>query len=244
MAELIAGRNTVIEALKAGRTVNKIILSKGTREGSVREIIGMAKERGIPYQELERHLLDKMTPERHQGVIAEVAPFNYVEVSDILAKAQEKGEPPFLVILAELEDPHNFGAIIRTSESVGVHGIIIPRHRGVQVTAAVGKVSAGAVEYVPVARVTNLVRTVEELQKAGLWIAAADMDGNKDLWRTNLTGPLAVVIGGEGKGIPRLLKEKCDFLTRIPMKGQIGSLNASVAASILLFEVMRQRLEV
>lgn len=241
MAELIAGRNSVYEMLKAGRSINKVYVARGNMEGSIREIIALVKERKIPLQEVERSFLDKLTGERHQGIVAEAAPYEYVEVEDIIDAARSKGEEPFVLILAEIEDPHNFGAILRTAESVGVHGVIIPKRRGVQLNATVAKVSSGAAEYVPVARVANLVQTVEKLKEFGLWVTGADMHGENRLWEAQLTGPLALIIGGEGRGIPKLLKEKCDFLTYIPMKGQISSLNASVAASVLLFEVLRQR---
>lgn len=241
MSDLLAGRNSVLEALKSGRTINKIMIAKGSKEGSTIDILKLARERGIPFSEVDRKILDNLTEERHQGVVAQVAPYEYVEIEDILSAAERKGEEPLVVVLAELEDPHNFGAILRTAEAVGVHGVIIPKRRGVQVTETVAKVSAGAVEHVPVARVANLVQTVEQLKDKGFWITGADMNGESDLWDANLKGSLAVVIGSEGKGIPRLLKEKCDFLTRIPMKGKISSLNASVAGSIFLFEVLRQR---
>lgn len=241
MAELVAGRNSVSEALKSGRSINKVYIARGNMEGSIREIIGIVKERKIPLQEVERNYLDRLTAERHQGIVAEVAPYEYMEVEDIVESAQGKGEDPLILILAELEDPHNFGAILRTAEAVGVHGVIIPKRRGVQLNATVAKVSSGAAEYVPVARVANLVQTVEKLKEFGLWVTGADMHGENTLWEAQLTGPLALIIGGEGRGIPKLLKEKCDFLTYIPMKGKISSLNASAAASVMLFEVLRQR---
>lgn len=241
MAELVAGRNSVSEALKSGRSINKVYIARGNMEGSIREIIGAVKEQKIPLQEVERSFLDKLTAERHQGIVAEVAPYAYVDVEDMIASAREKGEDPLVLILAELEDPHNFGAILRTAEAAGVHGVIIPKRRGVQLNATVAKVSSGAAEYVPVARVANLVQTAEKLKELGLWVTGADMQGENSLWEAGLTGPLAVIIGGEGRGIPKLLKEKCDFLTRIPMKGKISSLNASAAASAILFEVLRQR---
>jgi 23S rRNA (guanosine2251-2'-O)-methyltransferase len=210
-------------------------------EGSIREIIAVLKERKIPIQEVEKNYLDKLTRERHQGIVVEVAPYEYVEIEDIMNRARSTGEEPLVLILAELEDPHNFGAILRTAEAVGVHGVIIPKRRSVQLNATVAKVSSGAAEYVPVARVANLGQAVEKLKDFGLWITGADMHGENILWEANLTGPLALVIGGEGRGIPKLLKEKCDFLISIPMKGKISSLNASAAASIFLFEVLRQR---
>ncbi|MGI6684286.1 MAG: 23S rRNA (guanosine(2251)-2'-O)-methyltransferase RlmB [Bacillota bacterium] len=241
MAEYIAGRNSVSEVLKSGRSINKVYIARGNLEGSIREIIGAVKDRKIPMQEVERSYLDKLTGERHQGVVAEVAPYEYVEIEDILDRARDMGEEPLVLILAELEDPHNFGAILRTAEAVGVHGVIIPKRRGVQLNATVAKVSSGAAEYVPVARVANLGQAVGKLKDLGLWITGADMHGENTLWEANLTGSLAIIIGGEGRGIPKLLKEKCDFLTHIPMRGKISSLNASAAASVFLFEVLRQR---
>lgn len=241
MPEIISGRNSVLEVLRSGRPVNKIFLARGSKDSSLREITGLARTRGIPVQEVERVFLDKLTEERHQGIAVEAAPYEYVEVEEIIRQARIRGEEPLVLVLAELEDPHNFGAILRTAEAVGVHGVIIPKRRGVQLNATVAKVSAGAAEYVPVARVSNLVQVVEELKSFGLWITGADMDGNSTLWQADLDGPLALVIGSEGRGIPRLLKEKCDFLTSIPMRGKISSLNASAAAAVLLFEVMRRR---
>ncbi|HHT64087.1 MAG: 23S rRNA (guanosine(2251)-2'-O)-methyltransferase RlmB [Bacillota bacterium] len=241
MAQYVAGRNSVFEVLKSGRPVNKVYLARGNMEGSIREIIAVLKERKIPIQEVEKNYLDKLTRERHQGIVVEVAPYEYVEIEDIMNRARSTGEEPLVLILAELEDPHNFGAILRTAEAVGVHGVIIPKRRSVQLNATVAKVSSGAAEYVPVARVANLGQAVEKLKDFGLWITGADMHGENILWEANLTGPLALVIGGEGRGIPKLLKEKCDFLISIPMKGKISSLNASAAASIFLFEVLRQR---
>jgi len=243
MADVVAGRNAVLEALKSGRAVNKLYILQGPRDGSLREIIGLAAEKGVPFSEVDKTFLERLTQERHQGVVAETAPYAYVEVADIIRLARDKGEDPLVLLLADLEDPHNFGAILRTAETVGVHGVIIPKRRSVQVNATVAKVSAGAAEYVPVARVANLVQAVEELKAAGLWVTGADMHGEKDLWHTDLKGPLALIIGGEGYGIPRLLREKCDFLTSIPMGGQISSLNASVAASVVMYEIMRQRLQ-
>ena len=241
MAEYIAGRHSVLEALKSGRSINRLFILHGMKEGAVREIIGLARERGIPFQEVERNYLDGLIKERHQGMVAEVSPYTYVEIEDIIQSARDKGEDPLVLILAELEDPHNFGAILRTAEAVGVHGVIIPKRRSVQLNATVAKVSSGAAEYVSVARVANLAQAVEVLKEFGLWVTGADMDGENSLWQASLAGPLAVVVGAEGHGIPRLLKEKCDFLTSIPMRGRISSLNASVAASVVLFEVMRQR---
>jgi len=238
----LEGRNPVMEALKSGREIDKILVQKGERNGSIIRILSMAKEKGIVIQEAEKQKLDSLSVTKaHQGIIAFVAMHQYVEVEDILARVREKNEPPFIVILDEITDPHNLGSIIRTANAAGVHGIIIPKRRSVGLTAVVAKASAGAVEYVPVAKVTNLAQTIERLKEQGLWIAGADMSGEQDLYHADLKGPIGLVIGSEGEGIGRLVKEKCDFLVRIPMKGEISSLNASVAASIMMYEVLRQR---
>lgn len=240
--EFVAGRNSVLEALKSGRPVNKVLVAKGERAGSLREIIGQARAAGLVVQEVEAAKLAELTGGlRHQGVVAMVPPVAYAEVEDILAKARALGEPPFLVLLDELEDPHNLGAILRTADAAGVHGVLIPKRRSAPLTAVVAKTSAGAVEHVPVARVGNVVQTIESLKKMGLWVAGADMDGDRPYYQADLSGPLLVVVGGEGRGLSRLAKEACDFLVRIPMKGKITSLNASVACSLLLYEVFRQR---
>ncbi len=239
--DLIAGRNAVLELLKGSRSVNRLMVANGASEGSVREIVAVAKERGINVQFYERSKLDAMAPGiRHQGVLAQVPPVQYAELEDILAVAEQRQEPPFIVLLDELEDPHNLGAILRTADAAGVHGVLIPKHRSCPLSATVAKTSAGAVEHVPVARVGNLVQTIKKLKEQGLWVAAADMDG-KDYYDTDLTGPLLLIIGSEGQGIGRLVKEQCDFVVRIPMVGKINSLNASVAGSILMYEAMKQR---
>lgn len=240
--EFVAGRNSVLETIKSGRAVNKILLAKGERQGSVREIVGLAKASGLVVQEVEPARLDQLTGGiRHQGIVAMVAPVAYAEVEELLAKAAALGEPPFLLLLDELEDPHNLGAILRTADAAGVHGVLIPKRRSCPLSATVAKTSAGAVEYVPVARVGNVVQAIERLKKAGLWVVGADMDGEKAYYRADLKGPLLVVVGGEGHGLGRLTKEACDFLVNIPMRGRITSLNASVACSLLVYEVMRQR---
>jgi 23S rRNA (guanosine2251-2'-O)-methyltransferase len=240
--DFVAGRNSVLEALKGERSINKILVAKGERHGSVREIIGLAKGQGLIVQEVEQAKLDAMTEGvRHQGVVAMVAPVAYVEIEDILAKARSLNEPPFIVLLDELEDPHNVGAILRTADAAGVHGVLIPKRRSCPLSATVAKTSAGAVEYVPVARVGNIAQTVERLKKEGLWVVGADADGDKTYYKADLRGPLLLVIGSEGQGLGRLTKEACDFLVSIPMRGKISSLNASVACSLLLYEVMRQR---
>jgi len=240
--EIIVGRNSVMEALKSGRSINKILVAKGQRHGSVREVIGLARSNGLVVQEVDANKLDELSEGmRHQGILALVAPVDYVEVDDILAKAAHAGQPPFIVLLDELEDPHNLGAILRTADAAGAHGVLIPKRRSCPLSATVAKTSAGAVEYVPVARIGNIAQTLEGLKKAGLWVVGADMDGDKDYYEADLTGPLVVVVGSEGKGLGRLTKEHCDFLVRIPMRGNINSLNASVACSLLLYESLRQR---
>jgi len=240
--EIIFGRNSVAEALKSGRSINKVLIAKGPRQGSVKEIIGDARGMGLIVQEVEPAKLDELADgQRHQGIVALAAPVTYVEVEDILAIAEEKNEPPFIVLLDELEDPHNVGAILRTADAAGVHGVLIPKRRSCPISGTVAKTSAGAVEYVPVARIGNVNQTLKQLKAAGLWVVGADMDGDKEYYDTDLKGPMVVVIGSEGKGIGRLTKEQCDFLVRIPMKGKINSLNASVACSLLLYEILRQR---
>ena len=237
----IFGRNTVMEALKSNRTINKIWLAKGEQKGSVREIVALAKEKRITVQIVERSKLDKMFPhENHQGVAASVASADYVAWQDIVDAARQKGEDPLLVILDELEDPHNLGAILRSVDAVGAHGVIIPKRRAVPLTDGVAKASAGAIEHVPVARVSNLVQVMEELKKQGIWIAGADLHGEY-MHKQDLTGPLAIVVGSEGKGLGKLVRESCDYVVSIPMQGKINSLNASVATGVLLYEVYRQR---
>lgn len=242
MSEIIVGRNSVAEALKGGRSINKILVAKGQRHGAVRKIIGDAHERGLVIQEVESAKLDEVAgSNNHQGIAAYVAPIAYVEVDDVLASAAAKGEPPFVVLLDELEDPHNVGAILRTADAAGVHGVLIPKRRSCPISATVAKTSAGAVEYVPVARIGNVAQTIKQLKEAGLWVVGADMDGDREYYEADLTGPIAVIIGSEGKGIGRLTKEQCDFIVRIPMRGKINSLNASVACSLLLYEILKQR---
>ena len=237
----IFGRNPVMEALKSNRTINKIWLAKGEQKGSVREIVALAKEKRIAVQMVERSKLDKMFPhENHQGVAASVASADYVAWQDIVDAARQKGEDPVLVILDELEDPHNLGAILRSVDAVGAHGVIIPKRRAVPLTDGVAKASAGAIEHVPVARVSNLVQVIEELKKQGIWIAGADLHGEY-MHKQDLTGPLAIVVGSEGKGLGKLVRESCDYVVSIPMQGKINSLNASVATGVLLYEVYRQR---
>lgn len=239
--DMVAGRNAVMEALKGSRSVNKLMIANGSTEGSIKEIIAVAKDKAVNIQYWDRSKLDSIARGiRHQGVLAQVAPVQYAELEDILQVAKDRNEPPFIVLLDELEDPHNLGAILRTADAAGVHGVLIPKHRSCPLSATVAKTSAGAVEHVPVARVGNLVQTIKKLKQEGLWVAAADMDG-KDYYDTDLTGPLLLIIGSEGQGVGRLVKEQCDFVVRIPMVGKINSLNASVAGSILMYESMKQR---
>ncbi|MFZ3171066.1 MAG: 23S rRNA (guanosine(2251)-2'-O)-methyltransferase RlmB [Carboxydocellales bacterium] len=242
MSDKIFGRNPVLEALKGDRSINKLIIAKGTTGGSLSEIRAKALAKKIPIQEVERTNLDSLAEgANHQGVMALVAARDYVEVEDILAIAKQKGEDPLILLLDEIEDPHNLGAILRSADGAGAHGVIIPKRRSASLTETVAKASAGAVEYVPVARVSNIAQTIEVLKQQGIWIVGADALGDKVYWEQDMTGPLGIVVGSEGKGIGRLIKEKCDFLVGIPMKGKISSLNASVATSLILFEVLRQR---
>lgn len=240
MAEIF-GRNPVLELLRSNKSINKILIAAGTEKGSMVDIIKLAKQKRIPFQQVEKSHLDKMLPgEKHQGVIALVAAADYVEWQDILEKAREKNEDPLIIILDEIEDPHNLGAILRTADAVGAHGVIIPKRRAVPLTEGVAKASAGAVQYMPVARVANIVQTMEQLKKEGCWIAGTSLKG-KVLYEQDLKGPLAIVIGSEGSGLSKLTEEKCDFLVTIPMLGQINSLNASVATGVVLYEATRQR---
>lgn len=238
---IIEGRNPVIEALKSGADIDNILISKEAAEGSLGKIIEMAKEKNVLVKNVDKATLDRLSEnKRHQGVIAEAMEYEYKEIDDILDYAKSKGEKPFIVILDEITDVHNLGAIIRTAECLGAHGVIIPKRRAAQVNGVVAKSSAGAIEYLPVARVTNISQTIEELKKKGLWIYGADMNG-KNVFEEKFDSPVGLVIGSEGSGIGRLVKEKCDALVKIPMKGNINSLNASCAASIIIYEVIKQR---
>lgn len=241
--DIIEGRNPVIEAIKSGRSINKILVIKGEREGSINYLIAAALERKIVVQEVEKAKVESLSiTGAHQGVIAFVSPKDYVELEDILKIPSEKGEDPFILILDGITDAHNLGAILRTADAAGVHGVIIPKRRAIGLTAAVAKASAGAIEYVPVARVTNISQTIDYLKKQNIWVAGTDSaEENKSFQNSDLKGPIALVIGSEGEGLSRLVKEKCDFTIKIPMKGQISSLNASVAAAIVMYEVVRQR---
>ena len=240
--ELIGGRNSVIEALRSGRSLNKLFVQDGIKGGSIGEIIALAIESGVPIDYVKIEKLNQLAEGlRHQGVAAMVAPVRFYDLDEVLAAAQAKGEEPFLVLLDELQDPQNVGAIIRTADAAGVHGVLMPKRRSCPLNAVVAKVSAGAVEYVPVVSIGNIAQTIEELKKKGLWVIGADMDGEVDYFSGNLKGPIVLVIGAEGKGLGRLVREKCDLLVKIPMRGGVSSLNASAAGAILLFEIVRQR---
>ena len=239
----IEGRNAVLEAFRSGKTIDKVFVLEGCQDGPIKTILREAKKHGTMVKFVSKDRLDNMSEtKKHQGVIAYAAAYNYATVEDILAKAEENGEPPFIFLLDGIEDPHNLGAIIRTASLAGAHGVIIPKNRAVGLTATVAKTSAGALNYTPVAKVTNLSATMKELKKQGLWFVCADMDGEV-MYRQNLTGPIGLVIGNEGDGVSKLVRENCDFTASIPMKGDIDSLNASVAAGVLAYEIVRQRLQ-
>ena len=241
--DLIAGRNAVIEALRAKKPIDKIFVLDGCQDGPVRTIVREARKHDTIINFVDKERLDQLSEtKKHQGVIAVAAAYEYAEVEDILKNAEEKGEPPFIFILDNIEDPHNLGAIIRTANLAGAHGVIIPKRRAVGLTSTVAKTSAGALNYTPVAKVTNLGHTIDELKEQGMWFVCADM-GGETMYNLNLTGPIGVVIGNEGEGVSRLIREKCDFVASIPMKGDIDSLNASVAAGVLGYEIVRQRLQ-
>ncbi len=239
---LVIGRNAVIELLKSEREIENVMVAKGEREGSISRILALCRDKGITVKTVDKRKLDALCAgANHQGVAANTSAHEYSTVEEILAFAEEKGEPPFLIICDEIEDSHNLGAIIRTAEACGVHGIIIPKRRGVGLNFVVSKTSCGALEYMKVARVTNLAQTIDELKKKNIWIYAADMDGQR--WdKTDYSGGAALVIGSEGKGVGRLVKEKCDVTVSLPMLGRVNSLNASVAAGIIMYEIARQRL--
>ena len=239
----IEGRNAVLEAFRSGKTIDKLFVLDGCQDGPVKTITREARKQATIINYVAKERLDQLSETgKHQGVIAFAAAYKYAEVEDILELAREKGEPPFLFILDGIEDPHNLGAIIRTANQAGAHGVIIPKRRAVGLTSTVAKTSAGAINYTPVAKVTNISATIEELKEKGLWFVCADMGGEL-MYRMNLKGPIGLVIGSEGDGVSRLVKEKCDYIASIPMKGDIDSLNASVAAGVLAYEIVRQRME-
>lgn len=242
MSEQIEGRNAVLEAFRSGKCVDKLFILDGCLDGPVRTIAREARKTDTIINYVSKERLDQLSETHaHQGVIAQVAAYDYSTVDEILARAEEKGEAPFLIILDNVEDPHNLGAIIRTANLAGAHGVIIPKRRAVGLTSTVAKTSAGAINYTPVAKVTNIVRTIEELKEKGIWFVCADM-GGETMYDLDLTGPMGLVIGNEGEGVSRLVREACDFTASIPMKGDIDSLNASVAAGVLAYEIVRQRL--
>ncbi len=239
--QTIEGRNAVIEAYRSGKPIEKLYIQDGCQDGPVMTIKREARKHETPIKYVERERLDQMSETgRHQGVIAVAGAYEYAELEDILKAAREKGEPPFLFLLDNIEDPHNLGAIIRTANLAGAHGVIIPKNRAVGLTATVARTSAGALNYTPVARVTNLSQTIEELKKEGIWFVCADMNGTR-MYDLDLKGPIGLVIGSEGEGVGRLVRERCDMTAAIPMKGEIDSLNASVAAGVLAYEIVRQR---
>lgn len=239
---LIEGRNAVLEAFRSGKTIDKLFVLKECKDGPIRSILREAEKGDTIVNFVTKERLDQLSSTgKHQGVIAQAAAYKYAEVEDILQAAAEKGEPPFLILLDGIEDPHNLGAMIRTANLAGAHGVIIPKNRAVGLTATVARTSAGALNYTPVAKVTNLTRTMEELKKQGIWFVCADMNG-ESMYKMNLTGPIGLVIGNEGSGVSHLVKEHCDMTASIPMKGDIDSLNASVAMGVLAYEIVRQRL--
>ena len=241
--EMIEGRNAVLEALRAGRALDKVYIARGETDKALAHIAGLARERGVSVSDCDRRKLDAMSVTKaHQGVIAVCAVREYASLDDILALAESRGEAPFVVVCDEISDPHNLGAIIRSAECVGAHGVVIPKRRSAGLTAVVGKTSAGAAEHLPVARVANISAALQELKDRGLWVYGAAAEGSSPMWETDLTGPLALVIGSEGEGLGRLVRERCDFLVSIPLRGKVGSLNASTAAAVLMYEVLRQKL--
>ena len=240
----VEGRNSVIELLESGKDMNKIFIEKGEKHGSIHKIIAMAKEKRVIIVEKDKRQMEEMAQNKnYQGVIALVPPFEYCEIEDILDKAKEKNEEPFVLILDGIEDPHNLGSIIRTAETAGVHGVIIPKRRAAGVNSTVAKVSAGAVEHMLVARVTNITDAMEKLKKEGLWICGTDINTDKYYYEQDLTGPIGIVIGNEGSGMSNKVTRNCDFLVKIPMKGKVTSLNASVSAGIVIYETLKQRLQ-
>jgi 23S rRNA (guanosine2251-2'-O)-methyltransferase len=239
--DYIIGKNPVIEALKSERDINKILIAEGSQSGQMQQVIGMAKEANVIVQFVPKKKIDQLADGNHQGVIAQVAAYEYAEIDDLFAAAEKKNEAPFFLLLDEIEDPHNLGSIMRTADASGAHGIIIPKRRAVGLTTTVAKLSTGAIEYIPVARVTNMAQTIDELKDRGVWIAGTDASAKQDFRQIDGTLPLGLVIGSEGKGMGRLIRDKCDFLLSLPMVGHVTSLNASVAAALLMYEVHRKR---
>jgi 23S rRNA (guanosine2251-2'-O)-methyltransferase len=241
--DIVIGRNTVLEALRSGRDINKILIAEGAQKGSIGQVISLAKKERIQVQYVPKKKIDSLAEgDSHQGVLAYVAAYDYADIEDIFNLASERNEDPFFLVLDEIEDPHNLGSILRTADASGAHGVIIPKRRAVGLTSAVAKSSTGAIEYIPVVRVTNIARTIEDLKGRGVWFVATDAKGDQDYTQARYDMPIGLVIGSEGKGIGRLVKEKCDFLVSLPMKGKVTSLNASVAAGLLMYEVYRQRI--
>jgi 23S rRNA (guanosine2251-2'-O)-methyltransferase len=239
--DYIIGKNPVMEALRSERDINKILIAESSQRGQMQPLIQLAKEANVIVQFVPKKKIDQISDENHQGVLAYVAAYQYAELDDLFAAAEKKNEPPFFLLLDEIEDPHNLGSIMRTADAVGAHGIIIPKRRAVGLTATVAKASTGAIEHIPVVRVTNMARTIDELKERGIWIAGTDASGKQDYRQFDGTLPLGLVIGSEGKGMGRLVRDKCDFLINLPMAGKVTSLNASVAAALLMYEVYRRR---
>jgi 23S rRNA (guanosine2251-2'-O)-methyltransferase len=239
--EYIIGKNPVIEALRSNRDINKILIAEGSQRGQMQQITQLAKEGNVIVQFVPKKKIDQITDQNHQGVLAYIAAYQYAELDDLFGAAEKKNESPFFLLLDEIEDPHNLGSVMRTADAVGAHGIIIPKRRAVGLTATVAKASTGAIEYIPVVRVTNMARTIEELKERGVWIVGTDASGKEDYRQMDGALPLGLVIGSEGKGMGRLIREKCDFLIQLPMAGKVTSLNASVAAALLMYEVYRKR---
>ena len=239
--DYIIGKNPVMEALRSERDINKILIAESSQRGQMQQLIQLAKEANVIVQFVPKKKIDQLSDENHQGVLAYIAAYQYAEIDDLFAAAEKKNEPPFFLLLDEIEDPHNLGSIMRTADAVGAHGIIIPKRRAVGLTATVAKASTGAIEHIPVVRVTNMARTIDELKERGIWIAGTDASGKQDYRQMDGTMPLGLVIGSEGKGMGRLIRDKCDFLINLPMAGKVTSLNASVAAAILMYEVYRRR---
>lgn len=239
--EVIIGRNPVMEALQSGRSIKEVLLSQQLNKKTENKFKQAIKRVNVQVRKVPKHVLDELTTGNHQGIVAYVAPYEYASIEDLFNRAQERNEEPFFVILDELEDPHNLGSILRTADAAGVHGVIIPRRRAVGLTAAVAKTSAGAIEYVPVVQVTNVVDTMKELKERNVWIVGTDAEGSEDYRSLDGATPIALVIGNEGRGMSRLVKETCDWTVHLPMKGQVSSLNASVACSLLMYEIYRKR---